>query len=84
MEINVLLAPKASEASKGAFYLCPGFKWLLLCVSEIGYYCMCVKECGECAMGGLWKCRKFTCSGNSGLLLILIIFQYKSIIKLII
>ena len=33
----VLLAPEASEASeasKGAFYLCPGFKWLLLCVRE--------------------------------------------------
>ena len=32
-----LLAPKASEASKGAFYLFPGFKWLLLCVPGSGY-----------------------------------------------
>ena len=41
-ERKFLLAPKASEANKRAFYLCPGFKWLLLCMSDIGYYCMCV------------------------------------------
>ena len=41
-ERKFLLAPKAGEANKRAFYLCPGFKWLLLCMSDIGYYCMCV------------------------------------------
>ncbi len=29
-----LLAPEASEASKGAFYLFLGFKWLLLCCEK--------------------------------------------------
>ena len=46
-----LLAPEASEASKGAFYLFLGFKWLLLCCEEVTVI--------EFALGGLWKCPKF-------------------------
>ena len=57
-ERKFLLAPKASEANKRAFYLCPGFKWLLLC---------CEKEITviEFAIGGLRKCPKFIGSGHT-------------------
>ena len=60
-----LLAPKASEASWGLSYFCQGVL--------SGYCCMCVRVVTvmcerevtvmESPIGGLPKCRKFTCSG---------------------
>ena len=66
-QINNLLAPKASEASWGLSIFVRGSKWLLLSVCVSGYSIVCGKEVTvlECAIGGLQKCPKFTCSGHT-------------------
>ena len=72
-----LLAPKASEASKGAFYLFPGVvsDYCDACEREVtvegGYCCwiggreITVRVIIECAIGGLQKSGKSIRSGDA-------------------